>query len=384
MSKRPMSSPSPSAKKSLFQSPGGFGSPGSSPSSSPVQKRNLTGYLILTGETRVPDTNNNYFDVVVRTGDKKEEIVRIMEMGLQNKEFFCVNVGSVIRLINLSPGRGNNGSLLLYNERYTGSKSLVNQTLNFSNTVTLKMVGELSEQTKGEFHTKGYLFWLGPVTVAANGQDIREAVFTDTDGGQIGITIWNITLINSLAEGIWYNFHDMVVKVFGRLKMNTTKTTVIGKCSEVIDMEVNIPKLLDFMDELEVVEIERIKSIQMWSSKFCSKRGCDHQFQQGEIEENQDSIRCGGCRSKVWVIDLLEKREGTCEIVVKNTTVLKTFTFAVSVFETYMSTTVPNEALEAFEDTCLRLTNITMKCVKQEILAVEDTEVEEEGENEGE
>ena len=65
---------------------------------------------------------------------------------------------------------------------------------------------------------------------------------------------------------------------------------------------------------------------------------------------NTKRIRCGDCRSKVWGLDLVEKREGTCEVIVKNSGELKTFTFPFSVFKTYMSAEVPRESLETYED----------------------------------
>ena len=187
-------------KRKLFGSP----SYGSSSSSSPMQKKNVTGYLVATGVTQIAkSTKKKYIELKIMIGPESFEVVRIMVDSLTTEEtkFYHDNVGKVLHLEGVNYGK--------YVQFFTDNgrnRKLLDRHLSFKLDMKLTLVEDVTVQMRHPINVKGHLYWLKAADIAANGNDIREALVVDCKKAAIVVSIWGIPMFESLTEGYLYEF----------------------------------------------------------------------------------------------------------------------------------------------------------------------------------
>ena len=67
--------------------------------------------------------------------------------------------------------------------------------------------------------------------------------------GQLPITIWRESMINSIAENTWYQFTDMTTKMWKQLKVDSTRLTIIQSINNM--PAVQKPDIVD--EDMEVL-----------------------------------------------------------------------------------------------------------------------------------
>ena len=349
---------SPPAKKALFNS-----SPGSPTSSHRV---NITGYLTCVGEVQTSRTKNTFFDIEVKVGLDTLVVVRVMEMGLSDKAFFTDNFNKVIRLTQVA----DKGKTLFYNEKYGALKMVQTHTLLFANSTVYTEISQIDINIDTPINVRGYLFWIDEVKFIKD-REIRDAVLSG-ENGNIAVSIWNVPVIDSLEEGIWYVFHNMLVKMFNTIKLSTSIKTVIMRCVQDDLPDITKPDVQRFMQDVETVHISDVVSVEIRALKVCVMNKCSFKF---TVEDNQEMTRCPKCKQKQKVQKMVEKTDGT--MVIDSDGVQRSLNFDLEVFASALDIpSANNNNYDAQEDQLLSISDRQVRVTNGKIVSIVDTALE--------
>ena len=103
----------------------------------------------------------------------------------------------------------------------------------------MKNISGISELITQDFNITEKLFWISDLETTKFGRSLRDALIKDTTG-EIVLTIWSSSLMDSVEEKKCYNFINVSTRVFNGIKLTTGRNTIIELTQNNDNIEVDV------------------------------------------------------------------------------------------------------------------------------------------------